>query len=254
MPLYNIVFRILLLTFITFALAAPVLVQEKRQACVDEVRVPRDVMTMLGRRAVGDDLRMLLGVAEEHVPEEHAPEEHAAPPNPALVPAVHLPTYGLYDLWDVRLPAGHAPGMPAQQPNLAGAQVPEEEVPPHGQANSEAESMDVGDDGPRASSESGHSFSPPMSPASSKGPEGWHTAPSSLGSSMNSESDSGRWSTMSNAPSVESQSENLKAAESALIEAKGKSKASRQFSGTAGGVNMVNAAQIELQSAVGPEM
>ncbi|KAN0105715.1 hypothetical protein V8E52_010771 [Russula decolorans] len=48
---YNIVYGILLiLSIIDFALAAPVLVQEKRQACVDVVHIPRDEITVLGKR------------------------------------------------------------------------------------------------------------------------------------------------------------------------------------------------------------
>jgi hypothetical protein len=57
---YNIISRILLiLTVITFALAAPVLVQEKRQACGDKVHVPEDVITVLGKRTREQDLDML---------------------------------------------------------------------------------------------------------------------------------------------------------------------------------------------------
>jgi hypothetical protein len=49
---YNIVTRILLiLSIIDFALAAPVLVQEKRQAFVDAVLIPKDVITELGKRS-----------------------------------------------------------------------------------------------------------------------------------------------------------------------------------------------------------
>jgi hypothetical protein len=47
----NIVSGILLiLSIIDFALAAPVLVQEKRQASVDVVQIPEDVITVLGKR------------------------------------------------------------------------------------------------------------------------------------------------------------------------------------------------------------
>ncbi|KAN0123263.1 hypothetical protein V8E52_003216 [Russula decolorans] len=48
---YDIVSGILLiLSIIDFALAAPVLVQEKRQASVDVVHIPKDVITVLGKR------------------------------------------------------------------------------------------------------------------------------------------------------------------------------------------------------------
>ena len=132
MPRYNTVFRILLiLAVIPFALAAPVLVQEKREACIDKVRIPRDVMTVLGKRVVGNDLHMLwfgpwrLGnlwgepeheddeplldfpdQAGVHMPGMHA---HAPQPNPA----------------EVRIPEVQAP-----QPNLAEVPVPEVQAPP----------------------------------------------------------------------------------------------------------------------------
>ena len=52
---YDILSGILLiLSIIGFALAAPVLVQEKRQACVDVVHIPRDAITVLGKRADDD--------------------------------------------------------------------------------------------------------------------------------------------------------------------------------------------------------
>jgi hypothetical protein len=43
----------LILSIIDFALAAPVLVQEKRQASVDVVHIPKDLITVLWER--GDD-------------------------------------------------------------------------------------------------------------------------------------------------------------------------------------------------------
>jgi hypothetical protein len=51
---YDVVSGILLiLSIIDSALAAPVLVQEKRQASVDVAHVPEDVITMLGKRGNG---------------------------------------------------------------------------------------------------------------------------------------------------------------------------------------------------------
>ena len=51
---YDIVFGILLiLSIIDFALAAPVLVQEKRQAGVGALHIAKDVITVLGKR--GDE-------------------------------------------------------------------------------------------------------------------------------------------------------------------------------------------------------
>ena len=52
---YGIVSGILLiLSVIDFALAAPILVQEKRQTSVDEVHMPKDVITVLGKRMDDD--------------------------------------------------------------------------------------------------------------------------------------------------------------------------------------------------------
>ena len=125
---YNIVSRILLiLTFITFALAAPVLVQGKRQASVNEVYAPRDMITMLGKRAIGDDLPLLWGEVEDHVPEvhvpqpdlagEHVPEVHAQPPNLAQehVPEVHAQPPNPADQ--------HVPEVGGQPPDLVGVHV-----------------------------------------------------------------------------------------------------------------------------------
>ena len=236
---YSIVSLIpLILTIITFALAAPVLVQEKRRAS-------EDVITMLEKRTREQDLDMLwdglryyeyvwgprarnrnpAGVhLQEPAPpqnepaqnaaEAHVPDEPGPPPNPAEV---------------------HVPEAPVPPPNLA------VHVPPLGPADSHHELMELDDDAP-AGSESGHSDSAPSSPGSTKS-EGWYTAPSSLGS----DSDSDHWSTISNAPSEASQSENLKAADD--YDLKGKGQVSRGISGTASGVDM-NAAQMELRSAV----
>jgi hypothetical protein len=74
---YNIVSGILLiLSIIHFALAAPLSVQEKRQERVDVVHIPKDVITVLGRRW-GEDLEKLL---EEYLEGEKPAE--SAPPGP----------------------------------------------------------------------------------------------------------------------------------------------------------------------------
>src|SRR6266849_10130625 len=53
---YDIVAGILLiLSIIEFALAAPALVQEKRQARTDVVDIPKDVVTVLGERGEPED-------------------------------------------------------------------------------------------------------------------------------------------------------------------------------------------------------
>jgi hypothetical protein len=57
---YDILFgSLLVLSTIDFALAAPVLVQEKRQAYADVVHTPKDARTMLRKRVGEDDLAKL---------------------------------------------------------------------------------------------------------------------------------------------------------------------------------------------------
>ena len=57
---YDIVSGILIiLSIIDFALAAPVLAQEKRQAGVDALHIPRDVITVSGKRGDEDLARLL---------------------------------------------------------------------------------------------------------------------------------------------------------------------------------------------------
>ena len=47
------------MSIIKFALAAPVLVQEKRRACVDVVYIPEDMITVLGKRGDEDELEKI---------------------------------------------------------------------------------------------------------------------------------------------------------------------------------------------------
>jgi hypothetical protein len=81
---YDIVFGILLiLSIIDFALAAPlVLVQEKRHASVDVVRITKDVITVLGKRGK-EDLEKLAKLADEYLKKWGDPAEssdaHASP-------------------------------------------------------------------------------------------------------------------------------------------------------------------------------
>jgi hypothetical protein len=239
---YNIVSRILfILTVITFALAVPVLVQEKRQSCVDKVHVPEDVITVLGKRTREQDLDMLWDGLRyyEHVWGNRNPAGvhlHEPVPPPDVQPQ---------DPAEVHVPPPNPAGVHVPEPG------PEVHVPPPDPADPDRESMELDDDAPPASPESGHSDPPPTSPEWSTESEDWHTPPSSLGSSTESESDPDRWSTISNAPSAESQSENLNAADT---EMRGKAKVSRRISGTAshGGVHTVDAAQMELRNAVDP--
>jgi hypothetical protein len=80
---YDIVFGILLiLSIIDLALAAPLLVQEKRHACVDVVQIPKDVITVLGKRGE-EDLEKSAKLAEEYFEKWGNPVEssdaHASP-------------------------------------------------------------------------------------------------------------------------------------------------------------------------------
>ena len=96
---YNKVSWILLiLTVITFALAVPVLVQDKRQAWVDVEHAPEDVVTMLGKRLdLEEDVNVLWNGLHWHHPNYmnvlgEAPA--ALPPNvPVLqqnLPHIHM--------------------------------------------------------------------------------------------------------------------------------------------------------------------
>jgi hypothetical protein len=74
MRLYNIVSGIILiLPIIDFAVTAPVLVQEKRQARVDVVHIPGDAMTMLGKRGGDSGELFELWVELFDHPESHFP-------------------------------------------------------------------------------------------------------------------------------------------------------------------------------------
>ena len=85
---YDVVSRILLiLSIIGFAFAAPVLVQENCQACANVVHIPKDVITVLGKRMDEEELEKLL---DKYIKMENEPVEssdtHAssssAPPGP----------------------------------------------------------------------------------------------------------------------------------------------------------------------------
>jgi hypothetical protein len=244
---YNIVSRIILiLTVITFALAAPALVQDKRQACVDGVHLPKDVITVLGKRTLEEDLNVLWDGWWHY---GNVLGEPALPPN------VHVPPHSPADtiLGSTESDDDSQPESPESGHSRSSS------TSVTSLANSDRESAELDDDAPPKSSESGHSpptslewstesedwNTAPSSLGSSTGSEGWYTAPTSPGSSTESDSDSDRWSTISNAPSAESQSENLKTADSDLIQLKGKAKVSRRISGTASGVDTMNA---ELRS------
>jgi hypothetical protein len=106
---YYIVSGILLiLPIIDFAVAAPVLVQEKRQAGVDVVHIPEDAITMLGKR--GDELNELWLKLFGH------PEDHFAKPeeSSAARPSSSSPPSGPADGWtDVKQPLPSIPEEPS---------------------------------------------------------------------------------------------------------------------------------------------
>ena len=100
MRLYHIVSGILfILPIIDFAVAAPVLVQEKRQPPVDVAQMPENAINTLGKR--GKEFDELLSVFENHFPE---PESSGARPSSGS------PSSGPYHEWtDVEepLPISH---------------------------------------------------------------------------------------------------------------------------------------------------
>ena len=124
---YNIVSGILLvLSIIDFALAAPVLVQEKRQACVD-MHISKEVTTMLGKRGLEDIEKLVedlfdtginpIELSDAHAPSSPAPlgPEHESTsvvqvpgPNPASTtsdPGL-LSSPPVQGLWGNSLPEG----------------------------------------------------------------------------------------------------------------------------------------------------
>jgi hypothetical protein len=89
---YYIVSGILLiLPIIDFAVAAPTLLQEKRQAGADVVHIPKDAITMLGKR--GDEstellLKLLrLGPSRDHFAKPESSAAHPSSSSPQLAPA-----------------------------------------------------------------------------------------------------------------------------------------------------------------------
>jgi hypothetical protein len=103
---YDIVSGILLiLSVIDFALAAPLLVQENHQACVDVVHIPKDVITVLGKRG-DEELEKLL---EEERPFFAKPESSSA-----TRPSSSSPPSGPADGWaDVKQPLPSIPEEPS---------------------------------------------------------------------------------------------------------------------------------------------
>jgi hypothetical protein len=81
---------LLILPIIDFAVAAPVLVQEKRQAGVDVAPIPEDATTMLGKRVdeLDELLLVLFGVPEDHIAKpESSSAAHLSSSSPPSGPA-----------------------------------------------------------------------------------------------------------------------------------------------------------------------
>ena len=84
---YDIVFGILLiLSIIDFALAAPVLTQEKRQADVDALHMPKDVMTVLGKRGDEELARLLDQYSKTSGKPAESSDAHASSSSAAPAP------------------------------------------------------------------------------------------------------------------------------------------------------------------------
>jgi hypothetical protein len=118
---YDIVSGILLILSITdFALAAPVLVQEKRQTSVDVVHIPRDVITVLGRRGSEGGLEKLIeelsGTWEKPVESSDA---HASASSSSALP---VPDHGSTN--DAEAPALNSASSPANPDPLMGPSSP----------------------------------------------------------------------------------------------------------------------------------
>jgi len=174
---YNIIPLILLiLSIINFALAAPVLIAEKCHSCVDVVHVPKDVVTVLGKR--GDDFEKLAKLFDnfdrwwgpsawgdyEHVdpesssavlpPSSSAPSDSGHGPMQEHVPPENPASSTESDHWHPESSVGHPP-----PPSTASSSV--------SVSDPNREEIDVGHDAPEPDPdliESGHSHTPPSNP------------------------------------------------------------------------------------------
>ena len=142
---YDIVFVILLiLSIIDFALAAPVMAQEKRRPRVDVMQIPKDEITVLGKRWDDEELQRMMKLLKEYVmgwpPPVESTDTHglssSAPPRPdhgsmngVQAPAPNpRPSKDPDFDWDYRtnLPSPHENEVEhAQQPNLGPSTDPE---------------------------------------------------------------------------------------------------------------------------------
>ena len=172
---------LLILSAIDFALAVPVQITEKCQVCADVVHVPKDAITVLGKR--GDRWKEMVDLFENF------DRWWAGAPYTARPPSVSAP-----------LKSGGSMQAHAPPPSPASSTESDQGI--------ELSVWHPPTPSPALSTESDSGLKPPPpSPASLTESEEWHTPPLSPGS--DSDSDSGRWSTISNAPSAGSVFENL---------------------------------------------
>ena len=110
MHLYIVSGILLVIPIIDFALAAPVLVQEKRQACADIANIPEYPVTVLGKRGGAEE------VVDKYVKDWFAkPEESSAiGPSSSSPPSI---TEGLPPESDHELTGVHAPLSSPVLPN-----------------------------------------------------------------------------------------------------------------------------------------
>ncbi|KAF8502863.1 hypothetical protein F5888DRAFT_1667675 [Russula emetica] len=175
----------LILLIIDFAIAAPVLVQEKRQVGVNLVQMPEDAITMLRKR--GDDFNKIFLVYEDHFakPEESSaarpssssppsePDhgwtnvEHPPPSIPEKSPTMSDADYEIVEADALPNPgpstvSGHEHGLPVEEP-LSRPALPTED-----DADDEYEVVH-----PPPPTESDHVVEdvPPSSPVSSTRPD-----------------------------------------------------------------------------------
>jgi hypothetical protein len=221
---YNVVpLTILILFIINFALAAPVLLPEKHQLCVDVVHVPKDVITVLEKR--GDRLEEMVKLFENFDKWWAGEPESSSATRP---PSSSAPLESGHGSMQADVPPVNAASSTESDRNpeslVSHPPTPSEASSIESASNPDREAMNVDHDAPpqpentESLIESGHSHTPPTES------EVWYTAPSSPVS--DSDSDSNRWSTISNAPSAVSLFENLQTADDEL---KDKAKVSRRI-------------------------
>ena len=157
---YDIVFIILVLSIIDLALAAPVLVQENRQAYADVMHTPKDVIT---KRVDGDIAKLAeeyltpwgqsIESSDTHAPSSTAPDSSCSPSMQGLGARGNC----------MGLPKTEASAIPAQPEPDHGAANPTQPEPDHGAANPTQPEPDYGAVNP-AQPEPDHGSANPTQP------------------------------------------------------------------------------------------